>query len=213
MQSVFLFYTQAELGAPGYLSRTGEQGAETLAETVFSFLTEGFGINIEQNFEKRSTSLSQDEIWKSFKDSNSFAHALSASSDFYQDVLIVAGSHSRTLKTSEYIAKILALPVSVDDRLDKYINPNYQSGTLIDGLNNLVKVLPSVKSPKVILVATSLMSIVEWVKSLKLKNYSNDFEKILMHSSENDTIPSVLIAGFTNEAGKEEWLIDLPELS
>jgi hypothetical protein len=138
---------------------------------------------------------------------------LSLFGDFYQDVLIVAGSHSRTLKTSEYIANILALPVCVDDRLDKYITPNYQSGTLIDGLKNLVKALPPVKSPKVILVATSLMSIIEWVKSLNLKNYSNDFEKVIMHSSDNDTIPSVLIAGFTNESGKEEWIIDLPELS
>lgn len=47
MKILFLFYTQAELGAPGYLSKEGESAAETLAQNIAQFSVDALGIDLQ----------------------------------------------------------------------------------------------------------------------------------------------------------------------
>ncbi len=213
MKSLFLFFTQSEMGAPEYLSRTGEQGAETLTETIISFLTESLKINILDGYEKRATSLNEDLIWRSFKEQGAFQNAFQASINLYPEILVVSGNDSRTFKTCEVLARGLALPICVDNRFDKHSLSNPKIGTLENALENLSQLITEENSPKVILVGTSLDSILEWVKEQKIKDYSENFDKILRISSENDSIPTVLISGFIKENNAIEWIFDLPNES
>lgn len=211
MKSLFLFFTQSEMGAPEYLSRTGEQGAETLTETVISFLSESLKINILDGYEKRAISLNEDHIWKSFQGQGEFQKAVQASFALYPEILVVSGNEKRTFKTCEILAKGLALPVCVDNRFDKHALSNPQIGCLKDALENLSQLITSENNPKVILVGTSLDSILEWVKSQNIQDYSENFDKILHASSENDTIPTVFISGFVKENNEMKWIFDLPK--
>ncbi|APJ04533.1 hypothetical protein [Silvanigrella aquatica] len=210
MKSLFLFFTQSEMGAPDYLSRTGEQGAETLTETIISFLSETLKINIQEKYDIRAKSLNEDVIWRSFKEQDSFEKAISASLKLFPDIIMVSGNEDRTFKTCETLAKGLALPICVDNRFDKHTLSNPQIGTLKDALERLSQFFSNENNPQIVLVGTSLNSILEWIKSLNLPEYSDNFEKILNLSSKNDSIPTVLIAGFSKENNNVEWIFDLP---
>lgn len=211
MRSLFLFFTQSEIGAPGYLSRTGEQGATTLTETIISFLSESLRINILDGHEKRVSSLNEEPIWRSFQEKESFHKAIHASLTLYSEILVVAGNDVRTFKTCEVLASELALPICVDPRFDKHSLSIPKIGCLKDALENLANVLSEKNNPKVILVGTSLESILEWIKGQNIEDYSEHFEHILRMSSENDIIPTVFISGFVKENNVIEWIFDLPK--
>ncbi len=213
MKSLFLFFTQSEMGAPNYLSRTGEQGVETLTETIISFLTESLKINILNGYEKRATSLNEEPIWRSFKEQGAFQNAVQASLDLYPEILVVSGNDLRSFKTCEVLSRGLALPICIDNRFDKHSLSNPKIGRLADALEKLLQLITEENCPKVILVGTSIDSILEWVKEQNIKDYSESFDKILRISSENDTIPAVLISGFSKENNVTEWIFDLPSES
>ena len=211
MKSLFLFFTQSEMGAPEYLSRTGEQGAETLTETISSFLSESLKLKVLDGYEKRAASLNEDPIWRSFKEQGEFQKAVEASLALYPDILMVSGNDLRTFKTCEVLARALALPICVDHRFDKHELSEPKIGNLKDALENLTQIITEENNPKVILVGTSLESIIEWVKAQNLKDYTENFDKILRISSEKDSIPTVLISGFVKENNTIEWIFDLPK--
>jgi hypothetical protein len=211
MKTLFLFFSQSEIGAPDYLSRTGEQGVETFTETIVSFLTNSLQIKILDGYEKRAKSLNEELVWRSFKEQGVFQKAVQASLRLYSEILIVSGNDSRTFKTCEVLAKDLALPICVDNRFDKHELSNPKIGGLNDALENLIQFITDENCPKVILVGTSLDSILEWIKQKNIKDYSANFDKILRISSENDTIPTVFISGFVKENNVMEWIFDLPK--
>ncbi|BBH54009.1 hypothetical protein [Fluviispira sanaruensis] len=213
MKSLFLFFTQGEAGAPQYLSRTGEQGAEALSETIFTFLKDSLHLDLLSTLEARAKSLNEDILWKSFKEPASLPQAIQASIRLFPQLLLLAGNEMRSLKTTEILANRIALPVCVDERLDRHASSKPEIGTLKDALNDLSKLLSNEINPSIILVGTSFNSLSEWIRTHIPANKCVEFEKILSISSENDVIPSVLIAGFEKEDGQEKWFFDLPDKS
>ncbi|KAB8027963.1 hypothetical protein [Fluviispira multicolorata] len=210
MKSLFLFYTQGEAGAPHYLSRTGEQGAETLTETIFSFLTESLHLDLKSTLDERINSLNEDVKWRSFKDKSLFLEAVKTSVNLFSELIIISGSDDRTLKTTEFLAKKLALPACVDERIDRHSLLKPELGTLQEALTDFTQHLNEDLNPALVLVGTSLNALLEWVKMQVPNNTHEDFEKILKMSSENDIIPSVLIAGFEKEGENIRWILDMP---
>lgn len=212
MKALFLFFTQGEAGAPEYLSRTGEQGAETFAETISTFISESLKIPIATCYSERAKSLNDEVIWRSFKQQSDFPNAMKASLQFYSEVLIVSGNESRTLKTAETLAKSLALPVCVDNRLDKYKESKPFSGTLTTSLIDLIKNFEEHLCPKIVLVGTAMKPLLEWVESYKSLDEVQQFAEILNISSENDSIPAVFIAGMNRDENNISWVMDLPKI-
>lgn len=213
MQALFLFYTQGEAGAPDYLSRTGEQGAESFAETITSFLSESLQIELVNTYAVRAKSLNEDVKWRSFKEQSVFPAALEAALQLCGEVLIVAGSDFRTLKTSEVLAKALALPICVENRFDKFKDSKPYIGNLTEALDNLLLQLKIDTCPKVVLVGTSCSALLEWISTQKNADELQQFAEILRISSENDTIPAVFIAGMSKEHEKIGWVMDLPKIT
>ncbi|WP_186647575.1 hypothetical protein [Fluviispira vulneris] len=213
MKSLFLFFTQGEAGAPQYLSRTGEQGAEALSESIFTFLKDSLHLDLLSNIEARTKSLNEDNMWKSFKDPTSLPNAIQASVGLCPQLLLLAGNDMRSLKTSEILANRMALPVCVDKRLDRHAGLQPEIGTLNDALMDLSNLLNNEINPPIILIGTSVNALLGWIKNHIPANKYAEFEKILSISSENDVIPSVLIAGFEKEEGQEKWFFDLPDIS
>lgn len=212
MKALFLFFTQGEAGAPEYLSRTGEQGAEAFAETISAFISESLKIPITANYSARAKSLNEDAIWRSFKQQTDFSNAMRASLQFYSEVLIVAGNDHRTLKTAETLAKCLALPICVDNRLDKYKESKPYIGNLTSSLIDLIENFEENFCPKIVLVGTALKSLLEWVEAHKSLEEVQQFAEILTISSENDCIPAVFIAGMNKDGGNISWVMDLPKI-
>ncbi|WGL60786.1 hypothetical protein QEJ31_04145 [Pigmentibacter sp. JX0631] len=212
MKALFLFFTQGEAGAPEYLSRTGEQGAETFAETISTFISESLKIPINTSYSERAKSLNDEVIWRSFKQQSDFSNAMKASLQFYSEVLIVAGNENRTLKTAETLAKTLALPVCVDNRIDKYKESKPFSGTLTTSLIDLIGNFEESLCPKIVLVGTAMKPLLEWVESHKNLDEVQQFAEILNISSENDSIPAVFIAGMNRDDNNISWVMDLPKI-
>ena len=73
---------------------------------------------------ERVHSLNEDVIWRSFKEQREFKNALTASMQTFR-CRIVCGNEIRTLKTTEVLAKVLALPICVDNRIDKWKDSKY----------------------------------------------------------------------------------------
>ena len=211
MKSLFLFFTQSEIGATDYLSRTGEQGAETLTETIISFLSDSLQIHILKDFEARAQSLKEDVLWRSFKDQNDFQRACKASLSHYPEILLLSGNDIRSLKTCEVLAKGLALPICVDNRIDKHKNSKPYIGTLNEVIVTLIEKMDEKNCPKVFLVATSFDALLEWVKEKNIEDYSDYFEKVLKLSSESNTIPTVFISGLEKDKDHFKWIFDLPK--
>lgn len=203
MKMLFLFFTQSEMGALNYLSRVGEQGAEILAETIISFLTDNLNIQILNEYNSRTSSLSNEIKWKAFKEECDYQNAVTASLKLSPDILLVSGNDLRTLKTCEVLAKELALPICVDKRFD--------TSDLSTALDRLISTISDENCPKIILVGTSLHAIIGWIKLQNRCDYSIDFDELMNISSKNDTIPTVFISGFSKENNISEWIFDLPQ--
>lgn len=212
MKTLFLFFTQGEAGAPEYLSRTGEQGAEAFAETISTFIQESLKIQIGNSYTERVHSLNEDVIRRSFKEQREFKNALTASMQLLSDVVIVCGNEIRTLKTTEVLAKVLALPICVDNRIDKWKDTKPYQGNLSNALNDLISYFNTELCPKIVLVGTSSQGLIEWIGTQKNPEEVQQFEHILSVTSENDTIPAVFIAGMNKENEKINWVMDLPKL-
>ena len=210
MKCLVLFYSQSEAGAPQYLSRVGGLGAESLAQTLHSFLQESFKIDFKEKFVERSNSLNLNENWKNFKNKESFFSATKESCDLFPQVLLLAGNENRTLKTAGYLGQTFALPICIHESLDKHSESKPFIGSLSQELPKILNQLEKY-CPAVIIIGTSLPSLLEWIQTKTEKINYEIFNKVFQASSENDTIPAVFIAGYEKMGENENWIFDVPE--
>lgn len=211
MKILFLLYTQAEGGAPGFLSRRGEEAAGNLAQTLFGFAQDTLHIQVDAQYEARSKSLQEDLRWKAYKSAASLPQAIRAAHGLFSDVLLFSGEHFRTLKTVEPIAQMCALPVCIDARLDKCSDDKPQTGVLGDAIQELLDVhLPALESkPRCVWIATSQNALSEWLKPLMDDEKWESCREVLVQSTQNDTLPAVFACGYEKTAdGSPRWIIE-----
>ena len=210
MKILFLFYTQSEAGAPGFLSRNGEESAGNLAQTLFDFASETLKLPLDDAFEVRARSLAEDIRWRAFKKPESLEHAVRAASQLYPDLLLFSGESSRSLKTAEPVAQACALPVCVDARLDRCAEDKPRQGLLSEAIHDLVSthVEGLVSKPRTVWVATSQKALLEWTASVMDQKKWLEFSEVFSRSTMNDTIPAVFACGYEKTAEGTRWVID-----
>jgi hypothetical protein len=210
MKILFLFYTQAEAGAPGFLSRSGEEAAGNLAQTVFDFLTNSLGVEMESGSAHRAQSLEEDIRWRAFKSADSFPSALRAASGLYREVLCFSGESSRSVKTAEPVAQLCALPVCVDKRFDRGVEDKPRIGVLADAIETLVKELSSwsANHPRCVLIATSQTALLEWTALHMPQDKWNEFSAVFKQSTLEDKIPAVFACGYEGSESAAQWIFE-----
>lgn len=213
MKLMFLFFTQSEGGAPGYLSRKGEETASALADSFEQFFEGSLGLTLKEGFEARATSLGEDIRWKAFRYQDSFSQAVAASLRLYPHALLVSGGALRSLKTSESIASQMALPVCVDERLDRTSVDKPQKGTCDDAMMELTRTLRGVDAAqqlKLVMCGTSVEALSEWAKEKIPLEKQDDFIRTLHHATSAASVPTILACGLElGPDGKESWIFDL----
>lgn len=210
MKILFLFYTQAEGGAPGFLSRGGEEAAGNLAQTIFAFLQTSLGIDLESGSDARATSLNEDVQWRSFKSAESFGDALKTASCLFPEVLFFSGESTRSVKTAEPVAQACALPVCVDKRLDRCSQDKPATGILSDALGMLIESgLSSLENPpRCILVSTSQSALLEWTQGQMPAVKWSEFSEVFQKSTCGDTIPAVFACGLEKNNDSVQWIFE-----
>lgn len=211
MKILVLLYTQAEGGAPGFLSRRGEEAAGNLAQTLFGFAQDSLGIQLDTGHGERVTSLEEDLRWKAFRTAASLPQAVRAAHGLFPDLLLFAGEHFRTLKTAEPVSQMCALPVCVDTRLDRCSEDKPQAGTLGDAISELLTqhIEPLQNKPRCVWIATSQRALTEWLKPLMDADKWSDCCSVLEQSTQNDLLPAVFACGYEKTAdGTPRWVID-----
>lgn len=210
MKILFLFYTQSEAGAPGFLSRNGEESAGNLAQTLFGFASETLKLPLDDAFDVRAQSLAEDIRWRAFKKPESFEQAIRAASQFYPELLLFSGEAIRSLKTAEPVAQACALPVCVDARLDRCSEDKPSQGILAEAVHDLIAKHVDTLSdkPRTIWIATSQKALLEWTASLMDANKWQEFSDVFVQSTLNDTIPAVFACGYEKTADGPRWVID-----
>lgn len=210
MKILFLFYTQAEAGAPGFLSRNGEDAAGNLAQTLFNFASETLRLPLEAEMESRAQSLSEDIRWRAFKNPDSLSQAVQFASQLYPDLLLFAGEHTRSLKTTEPVAQACALPVCVDSRLDRCSDDKPNHGTLAGAMSSFdekfLQNLP--QKPRCIWISTSKKALLEWTATVMPEQKWKEFSEVFAKSTMEDTIPAVFACGYEKTAEGPRWIID-----
>lgn len=211
MKILFLLYTQAEGGAPGFLSRRGEEAAGNLAQTLFGFAQDSLGINIDAQYEDRSRSLEEDIRWRAFRSPQSLPQAVRASNGLFSDLLLFSGEHFRTMKTTEPISQMCALPVCVDSRLDRCSEDKPHGGTLADAISDIINVhLHALEQkPRCVWLGTSQRALTEWLKPLMDEEKWQSCLQVMEQSTQNDLLPAVFACGYEKNAdGTPRWVID-----
>ncbi|MFZ9519280.1 MAG: hypothetical protein ACO3A4_02280 [Silvanigrellaceae bacterium] len=211
MKILFLLYTQAEGGAPGYLSRRGEEAAGNLAQTLFGFAQDTLLVNLDAEYEARTKSLQEDLRWRAFRNPSSFPQAIRAAHALFSDLLLVCGENSRTLKTAEPVSQMCALPVCVDPRFDRCSDDLPRTGTLTDALQDFVEkhVSDASNSPRCVWVGTSQKALKEWLKTLMDEQKWLECIEVLEQSTQNDLLPAVFACGYEKTADSNpRWIID-----
>ncbi|NBX15755.1 MAG: hypothetical protein EBR09_00165 [Proteobacteria bacterium] len=211
MKILVLLYTQAEGGAPGFLSRKGEDAAGNLAQTLFGFAQDSLGIQLDSGHGDRIVSLEEDLRWKAYRTAASLPQAVQAAHRLFPDLMLFSGEHSRTLKTAEPVAQMSALPVCVDSRLDRCSDDKPQQGTLADALRDILSLhidpLPS--HPRCVWIATSQRALLEWLREHMDAEKWADCESVMSQSTQNDCLPAVFACGYEKTAdGTPRWVID-----
>lgn len=219
-QKLFLFLTQAEGGAPGYLSRLGEAAVQNAVDNMESFIC-GLGLDMASGREARQEALSQAEAVKRVSGAGQQRDAARFALSVHHDVLLLSGEHMRSMKTAEGIAQRFGLPVVVDRRVDRSSELTPAVGVLGDALRDLEtdwlteRELSASSSrlvhPRVVIVATALSALCEWVQSLSAHlghgAAGAELSSALHEASENDSIPAVWIAGH-GEGWPGVWVSD-----
>lgn len=211
MKLLFLLYTQAEGGAPGFLSRRGEEAAGNLAQTLFGFAQDTLGLNIDEHSEVRSRSLEEDIRWRAFRSPQSLPQAVRAAHALFGDLLLFSGEHFRTLKTTEPISQMCALPVCVDPRLDRSSDDRPHSGTLADAMTDIINVhLHTLgEKPRCVWLGTSQRALREWLRPLMDEEKWQSCVQVMEQSTQNDLLPAVFACGYEKTAdGAARWIID-----
>jgi hypothetical protein len=211
MKILFLLYTQAEGGAPGYLSRRGEEAAGNLAQTLFGFAQDTLKVDIDVDYERRTQSLQEDLRWRAYRSPSSLPQAVRASHELFGEILLLSGEHFRTLKTAEPVSQMCALPVCVDPRMDRSSDDKPLKGTLADALRELTDVhLATLASvPRCVWVATSQKALLEWIRPLMDLEKWESCREVMQQSTQNDLQPAVFACGFERSSdGTSRWVID-----
>ncbi|MEY4065084.1 MAG: hypothetical protein RIR26_1292 [Pseudomonadota bacterium] len=210
MKVLFLFYTQAEGGAPGFLSRNGEEAAGHLAQTLFHFASESLQLPLEAELSQRLESLEGDIRWRAYKNQDSLPQAVKAASALYPDVLLFSGESTRSVKTAEPVAQICGLPVCVDARLDRASEDKPASGWLADAIEAVLRERFSEleKPPRSVWVATSQKALLEWTRQLMPAEKWSEFSDVFVKSCMGDTIPTVFACGYEKTAQGARWVVD-----
>lgn len=212
MRILFLFYTQAESGAPGYLSRRGEDAAGNLCESLIQFLTETLSVDLQSGLEQRARSVDEDLRWRAFKKPEALGQAIGSTLALFPDVLLMAGQEERTLKTAERLASALALPVCVDQRIDA--NPDdpkrRSTGGLQDALTDLLqKWLQEAHAPRSVVVGTSKAALLDWLKDWTTPEKHEALQDTLDKVTAQDSCPTVFACGYEGLSGEQgTWLFD-----
>lgn len=212
MRILFLFYTQAESGAPGFLSQRGEDTAFHCAESVSQFLENSLQVDFSATHSEREVSLAQDLSWKRHVGPAYLSAAIKASSDLFPQVLIMSGAKNRTLKTSEYLATRLALPVCVDERLDLSAADKPSTGALSVALSQCIgQWLPPLEVyPSAVLIGTSLPGLLEWLASELDTEKHRHISEIFYQRTDEDLVPTVFACGMeVDSGGNLTWIFDL----
>jgi hypothetical protein len=216
MQHLFMFVTQAEGGAPGYLSGLGDDAALNLAETLAEFVA-SLGIDLESGAGRRPGQLT------ALVNRDRLAHkqALRSAIEICPAVLLLAGASTRSTKTIQPFVEQLALPVVVDARLD-ISAPEYREKPALEGhlgvvLAHLMSsnesaledqgILRSVQLPKLVIVQTSLSALRHWLPDITDAERTHLLVSGLEEVSEGDRLPALFAAGFTGSA-EGRWIIE-----
>jgi hypothetical protein len=219
MQHLFMFVTQAEGGAPGYLSGLGDDAATNLAETLAQFVS-SLGIDLEPGVSQRAGELSA----LVNRDRLAHKHALRSAIKICPAVLLLAGASTRSTKTIQPFVEQLALPVVVDARLDisaaEYREKPALEGHLGAVLSNVINSnepgadaedgMQSVQLPKLVIVQTSLSALRHWLPEITDVDRSRMLVSGLEEVSESDRVPALFAAGFTGSA-QGQWIIESPD--
>lgn len=211
MQLLFLFFTQSEGGAPGYLSRKGEEAAQVLTDSLSQFLSESLEINLNENFESRAKSLNEDLHWRQLQKSTDLAAALKAATILSPHVVLVSGATPRSLKTAERLATQLALPVCIAEGVDIAQDNKPQRETLKSSLPNLLNALRACDpAPKILLLGTSLPALEEWLLPQLPSEKASDLKEVFKNSTQAGNFPTVFAAGMhLAQDGSTQWTFDV----
>lgn len=211
MKILFLLYTQAEGGAPGFLSRRGEEAAGNLAQTLFGFAQDTLQIDIDAQYDERSRSLQEDLRWKAYRGAGAMPQAVRAAHGLFSDLLLFSGEQFRTLKTVEPVSQMCALPVCVDARLDRCSEDKPVGETLADAIREIIDqhLTPMDVKPRCVWIATSQRALVEWLRGLMDSEKWSDCRHVLEQSTQNDALPAVFACGYEKTPdGSARWVID-----
>ncbi|MCA2960214.1 MAG: hypothetical protein IOD12_08175 [Silvanigrellales bacterium] len=217
MKLLFLFFTQSEGGAPGFLSRKGEEAAEALAESLSTFVSDSLGLDLAVGFASRARSLEEDIRWKAFRSPGSQAAAVAASLRLFSNVLLLSGAKERTLQTAEALASGVALPVVVDARLDRAPGEKTAAGALAGALSDALAALLGVldtdahPTPQVVLVGTSLEALDAWLPDKMPPEALTAAREALSKATLGGLFPTVFACGFERgapESPRDVWLFD-----
>ena len=214
MQKIlFLFFTQAEGGAPGYLSRKGEESAFHFTKSLRGFFIDSLGLPIEEEFEARVKSLSSNPKWKELKQSSKRSEAIKESISLFP-ILVTCGGNPRTLRTAELVSQEFALPVSIDERLDDEKSLEKGENPLQKTISFLMEEMTKAKRfPKLILLGVSLPVLATFLKHEMKDNDYSIAMKHLQEGSYDNTAPAGLIGGleFEEETKSFKWVFDLED--
>lgn len=226
MQHLFMFVTQAEGGAPGYLSGLGDDAALNLAETLSQFV-ESLGIDLGSGAARRMAQL------EAMTNRESLAHraALRSALEICPEVLLLAGDSTRSTKTIQPFVEHLALPVVVDKRTDVSVTAYRDKPALEGHLGTVLSHImenhgpvgsvesgydqgggsPSLLLPRLIIVQTSLAALRHWLGEITDPECARLLVAGLEKVSEADRLPALLAAGFEGPA-PGRWIIETPVL-
>ncbi len=219
MKLLFLFFTQSEGGAPGYLSRRGEEAAESLADSLGQFLGQSLGVDVASGFDDRARSLEEDIRWRAFRSPASVGEAVAASLRLYSDVLLMAGGRERTLNTARAVSSRLALPVTVDARADGVPGEKGPSGVLADVLTDLVGPpnigggegwLTPAQAPRAVVMGTSVEALGAWLSTRLPAEQHASLVSALSNTTQDGLFPTVFACGFDRDetSGHHTWMFD-----
>ena len=210
MRVLFLFFTQAEAGAPGFLSRRGEDSAANLAESLGQFLENSLQVDLTSGLPARALSLAEDLRWKAHRSQASLPVAVLASLALFPQVLLISGAQVRSLKTSEVLASEMGIPVCVDERLDLCAADKPQNGALVDALAQLVgEWLPPGEPPGAVLAATSVNALLEWLALHMDAEKHKSMAEVFFDVTEQGILPTVFACGMERHSnGSVQWVFD-----
>ncbi len=209
-----LFLTQAEGGAPGYLSQLGEDGALALAETLSSFVG-SLGLDLSSGSKHRAGAL--EGLRKAGQSAMSVEEGLRLAREICADVLVCSGGTARSQKTLAPFVESLALPTVLVESLDRAAPEGEEPGAeglaglpLATGLERVfVATRDPGPAPRLVIVQTSLRAISQWLPKVLPEQgvVAAAMLRSLHEVSEGDRIPALAALGFEGP-WPGRWLLD-----